>query len=269
MTLLPAQLAEYRARGFVLLRGRVAPEECAALRAEISQLIEVAAAERRAGRRDGFWEQMPRSRRAAEVFFEEGEPFEERRVMRVGHGLHCAPGPFERLVHGASLGGALESAVPAPARIVSSAVVYKQSHSDAVQFGFHQDAAYLTYAPPILALAFLALDRCDAASGALQVVPGSHARGVDLRLRLGPKGFEPASGREARFSSADAELLEMDPGDVALVDGCTYHASEPNRSGAPRRAVIVHATGGDAVAEATNWMVTDGASNRGATGDVE
>jgi ectoine hydroxylase-related dioxygenase (phytanoyl-CoA dioxygenase family) len=269
VTLLPEQLAEYRARGFVVLRGRVSPEECAALRAEVSRLIEIAAAERRSGRRDGFWEQMPRSRRAAEVFFEEGEPFEERRVMRVGHGLHCAPGPFETLARGPVIGTALASVVPAPARIVSSAVVYKQPQSDAVQFGFHQDAAYLTYSPPILALAFLALDPCDAASGALQVVPGSHTRGVDLRLRLGPKGFEAASGREARFSPADAELLEMDPGDVVLVDGCTYHASDPNRSAAPRRAVIVHATGGGAVAEGTTWMETDAASNRGATGDME
>ena len=254
MTIGPDQGAEYRARGFVVLRGLVDAQVCAALRAALSQVIEVAASQRRAGRRVDFWEQMPRSRRASEVFFEEGVTFDEGRVMRVGHALHLAPGPFRDLALDSPLARALGAVLPPPVQVVSSAVVYKQPKSDVVQFGFHQDAAYLTYSPPVLALAFLALDPCDAASGALQVVPGSHAHGIDLRLRLGERGFEPVSGREARYSANDAELLEMDAGDVAIVDGCAYHASDPNRSDAPRRAVIVHATGGDARPEPSNWV---------------
>jgi phytanoyl-CoA hydroxylase len=140
------------------------------------------------------------------------------------------------------------------AHVVQSAVVYKQPRSEIVQFGLHQDAAYLTTEPQSLALAFVALDDADAENGGLVVVPGSHQFGLGERLRLGPSGFERAAGRAHRVDPRSAVLLPLKRGDVAFLDGLTYHASGPNRSDRRRRALIAHAAGAAARMHASCWV---------------
>lgn len=243
-------------RGFEVVRGALAPERCAALRERLSELIARAGAEHARGeRRADFWAQMPRSRHAIEVFWQDDgrRGFEERLVMRVGHGLHLGDERFADAILRSPVAGALARAVGGPTDVVQSAVIYKQPESDAVQFGMHQDAAYLSPTPGPLVLAFVALDPCDAENGALEVAPGSHRLGQGPFLRLTPNGFVEAR-RGQRAALGPGELLEMEPGDVALVHGLTYHASAPNRAKRPRRALVVHAIPAGATLEENGWM---------------
>jgi phytanoyl-CoA hydroxylase len=129
---------------------------------------------------------------------------------------------------------------PPGARFVQSAVIYKQPHSDRVQFGFHRDSAYLPTDPESLVLAFVALDAATPENGCLEVIPGTHTEPLGTRLRLDPTGFTPV-GREPRPPAERRVLLPLARGSIAFVHGRALHASAPNTSSGPRRALIVHA----------------------------
>jgi phytanoyl-CoA hydroxylase len=63
--------------------------------------------------------------------------------------------------------------------------------------------------------------------GCLQVVPGSHHRGLMPHCPGGPGGLEVP---ERVASRADAVALEMDAGDLLFIDKMTLHNSLPNQS---------------------------------------
>ncbi|MEZ4309148.1 MAG: phytanoyl-CoA dioxygenase family protein [Polyangiaceae bacterium] len=267
-----AALEAFARTGYFVAERAVPEPACEALCAALSSLIERVAEDHLAARRTerSFWKLLPASTRTADVFFDESAaPLEslpapqwESRAMRIGHGLHLADPAFAafcarpelreplfrfadvafRLSTGASPDAAARAAsdAPAPAAFVQSAVIYKQPHSEVVQFGFHRDAAYLPTDPESLVLAFIALDPCTPENGCLAVVPGTHTEPLGLRFLLTPQGFV-TSGREPRVAEDRAVLLSMPRGSVAFVHGRTQHASAPNRSSAPRRALIVHA----------------------------
>lgn len=232
-----------------------------AINARLSQLIARCAAEHRAGQRPSleFWTILRGSQHDASVCWDtaDGMPDDlaawESRAMRVGHGLHRVDDVFAALVRHPAIGGVLAGLLPA-AVVLQSAVVYKQPRSDRVQFGLHQDAAYLTSEPESLVLAFLALDDMDAASGALEVVPGSHTGPLHQRLGLGPTGFTPLAGQAPSARAHAPRLLAMRRGAVAFVHGRTLHASGPNRGEHPRRALIVHAMSGRSRLAASSWI---------------
>jgi len=160
----------------------------------------------------------------------------------IGHGLHEADPRFEAACLHGVVGETLAEAVGGDARVVQSAIIYKQPHNDIVQFGFHQDSAYLTTEPDTLTLAFVALDAMDEENGCLEVVPGSHRRELIVRLRLGATGFVPDQGGDhPPIDGAGSVRLEIERGTLVVVRGRLLHGSKPNRSDRPRRALIVHA----------------------------
>lgn len=242
----PPELERFEADGFFVRRGALDEGQCATLNQKLSTLIgELGAAHARGERACDFWRQLARSTAANEIFWHPGTAsFDEQHVMRVGHVLHL-DARFEQVIR-TPVVRTLGSLLRPPAAVIQTAVIYKQPHSDVVQFGYHRDAEYLTVVPSsALALAFVALDDCDEDNGALRIVPKSHRLGPGLRLRLGVDGFERVSGTQHRFGPSEGTLLEMRRGDAAFVRGDTYHASAPNQSARPRRALIVHALGGD------------------------
>jgi phytanoyl-CoA hydroxylase len=71
------------------------------------------------------------------------------------------------------------------------------------------------------------LRRAGVEHGCLQVVPGSHRRGLMAHCPAGPGGLEVPENIGARTG---AVALPMDPGDVLFVHKLTLHNSLPNRS---------------------------------------
>ena len=257
MSLPSEAVAYYEREGYVFCPGLLAPAACDALNAELSSIIERIGAEHARGERaDDAWRQMPRSLSRIEVFWMPGAEaprFVERRVIRVGHTLHLDAPLFAEATLRSPIAGALAAALGQGTRVVYAAVVYKQPYSEFPRFSFHQDASYLPSEPFSLALAYLALDDANAENGALIVIPRSHRDGLGERLRLGPEGFECVEGRLHPIDPDRAVLLPMRRGDVALVDGLTYHGSDPNRSARPRRALVIHALAGNARLLPSAW----------------
>lgn len=82
-----------------------------------------------------------------------------------------------------------------------------------------------------------ALDPCSRESGCLQVIRGSHRRGV---VPFGPTSADEPTLSPAQLLQFAPESerieLEMEPGEVVLLDNMLLHRSEINISGKPRRA---------------------------------
>ncbi|MEV5583070.1 phytanoyl-CoA dioxygenase family protein [Streptomyces parvus] len=104
----------------------------------------------------------------------------------------------------------------------------------------HQDNYFLRAHPETCLAAWIAVDDCDAANGALSVVPGSHAMEVvcpeeaDAEESFTSGLVRPPAGMRARQTS-------MRPGDVLFFHGSLVHGSLPNTTTDRfRRSLIFH-----------------------------
>lgn len=104
----------------------------------------------------------------------------------------------------------------------------------------HQDNYFLRAHPETCVAAWIAVDRCDAANGALGVVPGSHTMEV-----VCPEEADPAqsftTGLVRPPDGLSAVQTDMRPGDVLFFHGSTVHGSLPNSTADRfRRSLIFH-----------------------------
>lgn len=110
----------------------------------------------------------------------------------------------------------------------------------------HQDNFYLRVQPGTCMAAWLALDRCDAANGCMQVVPGSHT----WPLLCTTKADTSVSFTDVTVPvppQHDVRPLPMEPGDVLFFNGALVHGSFPNTTPDRfRRALIGHYIAGEA-----------------------
>ncbi len=102
----------------------------------------------------------------------------------------------------------------------------------------HQDNRYLRVEPGTCTAAWMALDRCDAENGCLQVVPGSHV----LPVLCPTKADTTVSFTQETVPIPEgSEVVDviMDPGDVLFFHGNLIHGSGPNLSKDRFRRIIV------------------------------
>ena len=82
-----------------------------------------------------------------------------------------------------------------------------------------------------------ALDPATEANGCVQLIPGSHRNGL-----VNPEhgsGFVRPDQAKAILDESTVELLELEPGEAALLHNWTLHASDVNRTEISRRAFSV------------------------------
>ncbi|WP_101384315.1 phytanoyl-CoA dioxygenase family protein [Kitasatospora sp. GP30] len=104
----------------------------------------------------------------------------------------------------------------------------------------HQDNFFLRAHPETCIAAWIAVDACDAANGALRVVPGSHTMEI-----VCPEEADPGQSFTSGLVRAPAGLpvvqSEMRPGDVLFFHGSAVHGSLPNTTTDRfRRSLIFH-----------------------------
>lgn len=259
-----AERLQWEEEGWFVREGAIPVEAIDEATAQLSRRILEVADEYLAHRRSefDFFKLMPSSLERFEAFWDlsdggpAGRPREEweRFVMRVGHSLHQHDPVFARLCRAPAAVDALRELLPAPVAFVTTAVIYKQPSSSAVFFRPHQDAWYLPASPPEhLALAFVALDDCDAANGCLEIAPGTHKAGLQMKLEMGERDFIAHGTPDPRLAALPTIKLEVPRGSLAIVNGLTYHSSASNRSPGPRRALISHVLSGAAKMDPLSW----------------
>jgi ectoine hydroxylase-related dioxygenase (phytanoyl-CoA dioxygenase family) len=131
----------------------------------------------------------------------------------------------------------------------------------------HQDYSYWQDYSPRLTSALIYLDAATVENGCLEVVPGRHRQGLFERTQV---NVGPAIDHyipEAVLDPALSVPVPGPPGTVVLFSCFTPHRSGPNRSAAPRRALILtynpaadgdgyEATSGAARDRARAWLQT-------------
>jgi ectoine hydroxylase-related dioxygenase (phytanoyl-CoA dioxygenase family) len=110
----------------------------------------------------------------------------------------------------------------------------------------HQDNYYLRAQPGTCIAAWMALDTCDIANGCMQVVPGSQ----NWPILCTTKADTTQSFTDVTVPIPEGQEVRpvfMEPGDVLFFNGSLVHGSFPNTSGDRfRRALIAHYIEGDA-----------------------
>jgi ectoine hydroxylase-related dioxygenase (phytanoyl-CoA dioxygenase family) len=141
---------------------------------------------------------------------------------------------FERMETRADIAAAAKQLLRAERlRLYGDQCLYKPPrHGSRVVW--HQDNGYWNFQPPRALTMWLALDDADTDNGCMWVVPGSHREEV----RHG-RTEEHEALREAETDESRAVPVRV-PAGCAMMHHClTLHATKPNESDRPRRAIAV------------------------------
>lgn len=101
---------------------------------------------------------------------------------------------------------------------------------------WHQDRWSHLDRDPLITI-WTALDPATEANGCVQLIPGSHRNGL-----VNPEhgsGFVRPDQAEKLLAESKIELLELQPGEAALLHNWTLHASDVNTTEISRRAFSV------------------------------
>jgi ectoine hydroxylase-related dioxygenase (phytanoyl-CoA dioxygenase family) len=224
-------VSEFRERGYVVIRGVFDAAEVAALAAAFERIHARAAA-------------LRRSWRDRNTLFRLADDAVLGRIVRFVQWPAWLDEELEQVRRDPRLFDLLAPLIGPDLKQIINQMHWKPPGAAMAEFGFHQDSrsrrpreAYRDLGNSYIQTG-IAIDPHGPANGAMVMVPGSH--------RLGELPFDP--GKPSMFESMDpaalarlgvdpekTELLEMQPGDVALWHVHTLHGSGRNRSTIDRR----------------------------------
>ena len=98
---------------------------------------------------------------------------------------------------------------------------------------WHQDITYWGLEPPVAYTAWVAVDDSDAENGCMQVIPGSHRKGIVRHGKSGKEGNLLSINQEIpdeAVNESKAVNLELKAGQVSFHHGHLFHSSRQNRS---------------------------------------
>ena len=211
-----AQVAQYQADGFLVVRQVFAPDRIAELAAE---------AERLRARLDLIDPNNIRCRwqdhvTTSECRFDCFDPV-------IDLSATCAQAARDPKL--LEMVGALYGE---PAYLFKDKLIFKPA--GALGYQLHQDYISWKSFPTSFLTVIVAIDAADAANGATEVFPGHHHQGC-LTPRDG--NYHQLPDEAVDFSKG--VVLELEPGDIAVFSGYTPHRSGPNRSAESRRLLYL------------------------------
>ena len=137
---------------------------------------------------------------------------------------------FRRLAHFDPLVDIVQSLIGPDIQLLHVHLLYKPARHGSVVH-WHHDNMFHQCSPPRMLTAWLPLDDVDDSNGAMRFLPGSHRcfTAPDLDGDL----------EESQLDTTRAELVALRAGEVNVHHCRAVHASGPNASARPRRAVIL------------------------------
>lgn len=123
-------------------------------------------------------------------------------------------------------------------------IVFNKPPGEGEPFAWHNDASYYPFDPTQLVSTWIALDPCDAASGAMELARGSHRVGAvaPVHVKTGASLVDATTALVPSDPTGRGfEVMRpvLAPGDAVVFDGFTWHASQPNRSARQRRGLCI------------------------------
>ncbi len=107
---------------------------------------------------------------------------------------------------------------------------------------WHQDITYWGLEPPEAITAWYAIDDSDTGNGCMQVIPGSHQRGIQEHGKSQRTGNLLSINQEVTVTEAEAENavdLVLKAGEMSIHHGQTIHGSLPNHSNRRRCGLTI------------------------------
>ena len=98
---------------------------------------------------------------------------------------------------------------------------------------WHQDVTYWGLAPPMAITAWYAVDDSDQENGCMQVIPGTHAAGIQEHGKAVQEGNLLSINQEVKVTpdqEKNAVDLVLKAGAMSIHHGLLFHGSLPNRS---------------------------------------
>jgi ectoine hydroxylase-related dioxygenase (phytanoyl-CoA dioxygenase family) len=247
-----AAIMQYRERGYGVLRGVFAADEIAALALAF----------------DRHWVRglsLGASFRHGNLLYRIGQDARLGKTVRMVQWPSYEDAALARIRTDGRLFALLEPLLGGDIKQIINQLHWKKPGA-AGEFAFHQDvrfrrprAAYRNLAQSFVQTG-LAIDRHDAASGAMRIYPASHTLGeVDLAIAGSVMDGTLADDALRRAGLDPANLVDLDlaPGDVALWNAFTIHGSGLNVSTHDRRFYLNgYVRAGDC--ERGEWAFRDG-----------
>ena len=147
---------------------------------------------------------------------------------------------FEQLVNNPAVADAISQLIPTKElRLWHDQIQYKPAQKGGVNM-WHQDAPYWDIIEPATQVtAWVALDDVDEENGCMSMVPGSHLLGnnIDYLVSLPDFTAMPSSYKD---HDIQVNACPVKKGQVHFHHSLTWHGSQANISGRPRRAIALH-----------------------------
>lgn len=230
----PLTEAAFARDGMAVVRGFTDPARCAALRALVLADLEpvVGPAEFEA---DVGYPGAPETRDAAGG----NTP---RRLLSA----YARAEAYRELGTGLAVEAQLQALQPSVESVGADPWMLSQCHHNCVMTKYpsyssatlwHQDIRYWSFDKPELISMWVALGEERSDNGALRLIPGSHAVEID-RGRLDRNLFLRPELEENQRLIAQAQVVELNPGDALFFHCRAFHAAGPNRSADPKLSCV-------------------------------
>jgi len=219
-----AQQASFRRDGYVLIPGILSPDEATAYRQRLQEY-----AFHRTPVPEGVNVQM--EPRVARGEVQAGNDLESiRKIER----LVGRDPMFTELTMHPRIVAIMQSLLGPDLKLFRDAVLMKPPHTGSPK-GMHQDAPYWTIEPQEEVSCWMPFDPATLENGCMTAIPGSHVRGPVPHVSVTDDYVVP----QEQYRSEDVVAVPMQPGDGLIFHALVLHATGPNRSDQPRRAITM------------------------------
>lgn len=213
----------YETQGYHVEKALVSPDEVAELLAEMDRAIRGELPE---SDRIALQEEPALAGRQA------GLPPEQKVFRKIEGLVHHAPA-YHELACDPRVLDIIESVIGPDIKVFRDALMKKPPFHGSAK-PYHQDSAYWPIEPMNLVSMWLALDDATVENGCMRVVPGSHQQGI-----VEHKSLEDYQVEDDAVDLDREVALEMQAGDALFFHSLLLHATSPNISDRPRRAMII------------------------------
>jgi len=129
-------------------------------------------------------------------------------------------------------------------------IIFNKPPKEGTKLNWHQDVSYFPFEPNNQIALWIPFDSVKKENGAMVYALGSHLKGLRASTDLHSGDVFKNEEREPipdnpEEHGYEVRCMEMEPGDVLLHDGRTWHTSGPNTTENPRRGLSVRFLVGD------------------------